>query len=131
MKNQLNEIKRMQVLAGIITENQEVKEIKIKKSEVLPNVIRITEQAFKEGNKSDIKALEEKIGEELDIKTQYGIYFDLDSDSSLNGMKYIMVGSAINTICVVNLVDKPEYIEELNKEDSEYTKIGNWWIRPW
>ncbi len=129
MKKQLNEVRRMQVLAGLITENQEINEIK--KSEVLSNVIKITEQAVKEGNTSDIKALEEKIGKELKIKTQYGIYYDMESDSMLNGMKYFMVGSPINTICVVNLADEPEYVEGLNKENSEYTKIGNWWVRPW
>ena len=58
MKTQINEIKRMQQLAGLINENQEINEIK--KSEVLPQVIKIIEQAVKEGNTSDFKLQKKK-----------------------------------------------------------------------
>ena len=125
MKTQINEIKRMQQLDGLINKNQEINEIK--KSEVLPQVIKITEQAVKEGNTSDFKALKEKIAEELNIKTQSGSVYK----SVLDGMKYILVGSPIDTICIIVLADKSEYVKELDSESSKYTKIKNWWVRAW
>ena len=46
-------------------------------------------------------------------------------------MRYILVGSPIDTICIIVLADKSKYVKELDREDLKYTKIKNWWVRAW
>ena len=125
MKQQINEIRRMQQLAGLIKESIN----EITRKNVLPAVINVVKKAYKEGNTSDIDALEEMIGDELNIETSIGY---VTEDPQTNGMGFILIGAPAATICVVDLVNKPKYQQALDsEEDSNYTKIGNWWVRAW
>jgi hypothetical protein len=122
MKTQINETKRMQLLAGLITEN-EIREGKMA-DRILVKVIAAIKDEYTKGNKNDTKSLMNAISE----KTGYKVYDARAQSGPAAGMEGFTVG---NYDVIVSLVDKNIYKSTLSKEESEYNKIGNWWIRVW
>ena len=91
---------------------------------ILTKVIAVVKDEYANGNKNDTKSLMNAVGS----KTGY-IVRDARSNSGPSmGMQGFTVG---NYHAIVSLVDKSSYKSELSKSQTDYTKIGNWWISAW
>lgn len=117
---QLNEIKRMQQLAGILIEGRA--------DNILAKVVAVVKDEYDKGNKNDIVSLMNTVNK----KTKYRVNDASVTNGPLIGMEGFTVGYFA---VLVSLVDKNKYksalSKEASKEDIKYTKIGDWWIRLW
>jgi hypothetical protein len=131
MKQPINEILRMQQLAGIITESQ-LNELhgNDKRMPVwFKKVVDTVKDEYNKGNKDNIDAMMAAVDKKIKLGTQ----LEYAQRGPSKGMPGFMVG---NYMIMVTLANKPKWMaseDKYEKEDPSImrTKVGNWIIRTW